>query len=167
MMTAHGTINSAIEAMKLGAIDYLQKPFEVEELLVVVTRALDDQRLRTHHRYLLSEQDELFSHYGIVGRSRGMQDVIQTAGWWRPPRARRSSRARPGRARSSSPGRFTIAARSATCRREVNCGRDSREPAGVGAVRLRARRVHGRHTARRASSPWRRRVDLPRRDRQP
>jgi len=79
MMTAHGTIDSAIEAMKLGAIDYLQKPFEVEELLVVVNRALDDQRLRTHHRYLLSERDELFSHYGIVGRSRLMQDVIQTA----------------------------------------------------------------------------------------
>ena len=79
MMTAHGTIDSAIEAMKLGAIDYLQKPFEVEELLVVVKRALDDQRLRTHHRYLLSERDELFSHYGIVGRSRRMQDVIQTA----------------------------------------------------------------------------------------
>ncbi len=79
MMTAHGTIDSAIEAMKLGAVDYLQKPFEVEELLAVVNRALDDQRLRTHHRYLLSERDELFSHYGIVGRSRRMQDVIQTA----------------------------------------------------------------------------------------
>ena len=79
MITAHGTIDSAIEAMKLGAVDYLQKPFEVEELLAVVNRALDDQRLRTHHRYLLSERDELFSHYGIVGLSRHMQDVVQTA----------------------------------------------------------------------------------------
>ncbi len=79
MMTAHGTIESAIEAMKLGAIDYLQKPFEVDELLVIVTRAMEDQRLRTHHRYLISERDELFNHYGIIGRSRGMQDVIQTA----------------------------------------------------------------------------------------
>jgi DNA-binding NtrC family response regulator len=79
MMTAHGTIESAIEAMKLGAIDYLQKPFEVDELLVIVSRALDEQRLHTHHRYLMSEQDELFNHYGIVGRSRRMQEVIRTA----------------------------------------------------------------------------------------
>jgi two-component system, NtrC family, response regulator AtoC len=79
MMTAHATIESAIEAMKLGAFDYLQKPFEIDELLVVVKRALDHQRLRTEHRYLISERDAEFSHYGIVGRSRRMQDVIATA----------------------------------------------------------------------------------------
>ena len=79
MMTAHATVESAIEAMKLGAIDYLQKPFEVDELLVVVARALDDHRVRSQHRYLLSEREEEFNHYGIVGRSRRMQDVIQTA----------------------------------------------------------------------------------------
>jgi len=48
MMTAHGTIESAIEAMKLGALDYLQKPFDIDELLVIVRRALDEQRLRSH-----------------------------------------------------------------------------------------------------------------------
>jgi two-component system, NtrC family, response regulator AtoC len=79
MMTAHATIESAIEAMKLGAFDYLQKPFEVDELLVVASRALDHQRLRTQHRYLISERDAEFNHYGIVGRSRRMQDVIRTA----------------------------------------------------------------------------------------
>ena len=40
MMTAHATVESAIEAMKLGAFDYLQKPFEVDELLVVANRAV-------------------------------------------------------------------------------------------------------------------------------
>ncbi|MBI2833304.1 MAG: sigma-54-dependent Fis family transcriptional regulator [Acidobacteria bacterium] len=79
MMTAHATVESAIEAMKLGAIDYLQKPFEVDELLVVVSRAVELQRLRTHNRYLISERDEEFNHYGIVGRSRRMQHVIRTA----------------------------------------------------------------------------------------
>src|SRR6187431_1880278 len=39
MMTAHATIESAIEAMKLGALDFLQKPFEIDELLVVASRA--------------------------------------------------------------------------------------------------------------------------------
>jgi DNA-binding NtrC family response regulator len=79
MMTAHATIESAIEAMKLGALDYLQKPFEVDELLVVVRRAVDHQRLTTQRRYLISERDEEFNHYGIVGRSRRMQEVIRTA----------------------------------------------------------------------------------------
>jgi DNA-binding NtrC family response regulator len=77
MMTAHATVESAIEAMKLGALDYLQKPFELEELVVVVQRALDHQRLRTHHRYLIDERDEEFDHYGIVGRSRKMQELIR------------------------------------------------------------------------------------------
>jgi len=79
MMTAHATVESAIEAMKLGAFDYLQKPFEIDELLVVVRRALDHQRLRTEYRYLLSERDEQFDHYGIIGRSRAMQEVIRRA----------------------------------------------------------------------------------------
>src|SRR5580700_4582641 len=76
MMTAHATVESAIEAMKLGALDYLQKPFEIDELLVVVRRALDHQRLRTEYRYLRSERDEQFDHYGIIGRSRAMEDII-------------------------------------------------------------------------------------------
>src|SRR5438094_7639805 len=79
MMTAHATVESAIEAMKLGALDYLRKPFEIDELLVVVRRALDHQRLRTEYRYLVSERDEQFDHYGIIGRSRGIQDVIARA----------------------------------------------------------------------------------------
>jgi two-component system NtrC family response regulator len=79
MMTAHATVESALEAMKLGALDYLQKPFEIDELLVVVRRALDHQRLRTAYRYLRSERDEQFDHYGIIGRSRAMEEIIQRA----------------------------------------------------------------------------------------
>src|SRR5437870_10261725 len=79
MMTAHATVESAIEAMKLGAFDYLQKPFEIDEMLVVVRRALDHQRLRTDYRYLVSERDEQFDHYGIIGRSRSIEEVIRRA----------------------------------------------------------------------------------------
>ena len=79
MMTAHASVDSAIAAMKLGAFDYLQKPFDVDELLVVVRRAIEHQRLRTEHRYLLNERREEFNQYGIVGRSRHMQEVIRTA----------------------------------------------------------------------------------------
>ena len=79
MMTAHGSIESAVEAMKLGARDYLQKPFEVDELLVLARRALEDQRARTGLRYLLSERDAEYDHYGIIGRSRAILDVIARA----------------------------------------------------------------------------------------
>src|SRR6187397_1418351 len=79
MMTAHATVESALAAMKLGALDYLQKPFEIDELLVVVRRAIDHQRLRTQHKYLLSERDEEFNQYGIVGRSRRISEMIRTA----------------------------------------------------------------------------------------
>ena len=79
MMTAHATVESAIEAMKLGALDYLQKPFEIDEFLVVVDRAIAHGRLRTHRDYLITERDEQFDHYGIVGRSRGMQEMVRTA----------------------------------------------------------------------------------------
>jgi DNA-binding NtrC family response regulator len=79
MMTAHATVASAIEAMKLGALDYLQKPFEVEELLALVRHALEHHRLQTERQYLISERNAEFNHYGIVGRSRAMQGVIQRA----------------------------------------------------------------------------------------
>jgi DNA-binding NtrC family response regulator len=79
MMTAHATVQSAIEAMKLGALDYLQKPFEIDEFLVVAAKAIELARLRTHHNYLITERDEQFDHYGIVGRSRAIQEVVRTA----------------------------------------------------------------------------------------
>jgi len=79
MMTAYASVESAIEAMRHGAFDYLQKPFEVDELIVVVKRALSHAALRNQHHYLLHERDEEFQHYGIVGRSRRVQEMIRTA----------------------------------------------------------------------------------------
>ena len=79
MMTAHATVESAIDAMKLGAIDYLQKPFDIDEFLVVARRAIEHERLRTHHDYLITERDEQFDHYGIVGGSRAIEEVVKTA----------------------------------------------------------------------------------------
>jgi two-component system response regulator AtoC len=80
MMTAHGTVNSAVEAMKLGVRDYLQKPFDIEDMLALVRRGVDDQRARHGLRYLLSERDADFGDYGIVGRSRPTQDLIRMVG---------------------------------------------------------------------------------------
>src|SRR5687768_3565655 len=79
MMTAHGSTQSVREAFKLGVEDFLEKPFEVDELLALARRAVRSQRLQTEKQYLLSERDAEFNHYGIVGRSRAMQDVINRA----------------------------------------------------------------------------------------
>jgi two-component system, NtrC family, response regulator AtoC len=79
MMTAHGTVESAVEAMKLGARDYLQKPFDVDELIVTVRRLLEEQRTRTGLRYLISERDAEYNNYGLVGRSRAVADVLKRA----------------------------------------------------------------------------------------
>ena len=79
MMTAHGTTQLVREAFKLGVEDFLEKPFEIDELLSLARRAVRSQRLETERQYLISERDAAFNHYGIVGRSRAMQDVIQRA----------------------------------------------------------------------------------------
>ena len=79
MMTAHGSTQIVREAFKLGVEDFLEKPFEVDELLGLARRAMRSRRLQTERQYLLSERDAEFNHYGIVGRSRAMQDVITRA----------------------------------------------------------------------------------------
>jgi DNA-binding NtrC family response regulator len=79
MMTAHGSTQIVREAFKLGVEDFLEKPFEVDELLGLARRAVRSRRLQTEKQYLISERDAEFNHYGIVGRSKGMQDVISRA----------------------------------------------------------------------------------------
>jgi DNA-binding NtrC family response regulator len=80
MMTAHGSTQIVREAFKLGVEDFLEKPFEVDELIGLARRAVRSRRLQTEKQYLISERDAEFNHYGIVGRSRAMQEVITRAG---------------------------------------------------------------------------------------
>jgi DNA-binding NtrC family response regulator len=79
MMTAHGSTQIVREAFKLGVEDFLEKPFELDELIALARRAVKHLRAETERQYLLSERDADFNHYGLVGRSRVMQDVIQRA----------------------------------------------------------------------------------------
>ncbi|MBI3755880.1 MAG: sigma-54-dependent Fis family transcriptional regulator [Deltaproteobacteria bacterium] len=77
IMTAHGTINSAVEAMKLGAFDYLIKPFEMDELLVVVKKAIDKTNLLKENTFLKEQLGERFSIDGIIGSSGAMQEIFK------------------------------------------------------------------------------------------
>ncbi|MCG8454871.1 MAG: sigma-54 dependent transcriptional regulator, partial [Holophagales bacterium] len=78
MMTAHGTISTAVEAMRQGAHDYITKPFDNEELHLLIERALTIKHLTTEVETL---RDELESRYGfseIIGISPAMQAVFHT-----------------------------------------------------------------------------------------
>ncbi|HEX5110873.1 MAG TPA: sigma-54 dependent transcriptional regulator [Vicinamibacterales bacterium] len=77
MMTAHGSTQIVREAFKLGVEDFLEKPFEIDELVVLARRAVRSQRLQTEKQYLISERAADFNHYGMVGRGRAMQHVIE------------------------------------------------------------------------------------------
>lgn len=77
MMTAYGTIRSAVEAMRIGAFDYLTKPFDNDELVMIINRALEMRRLSREVEEL---RDELSARYGfseIVGISPGLQSVFR------------------------------------------------------------------------------------------
>jgi len=76
VMTAYGTIESAVEAMRLGAFDYIQKPFTEEELLVKVQRAIEKRRLSGHVQLLTTEFKERYKFENIVGRSQAIRDVL-------------------------------------------------------------------------------------------
>jgi two-component system, NtrC family, response regulator PilR len=75
MITAFTTAEQAVEAMKLGAYDYIGKPFKVEEVKVLVRNALEKQSLVEENKRLKAEVAERFSFSGLIGKSRKMQEV--------------------------------------------------------------------------------------------
>jgi DNA-binding NtrC family response regulator len=77
VMTAYGTIESAVDAMRLGATDYLVKPFEVPELLVVIRHAIEFQELREASRATLQRNQERFTFKNVLTQSREMRDVFE------------------------------------------------------------------------------------------
>ena len=76
VMTAYGTIESAVEAMRLGAFDYIQKPFTEQELLVKVAKALDNRRLAGEVTFLASEFKDRYKFENIIGLSRAVREVL-------------------------------------------------------------------------------------------
>jgi two-component system, NtrC family, response regulator AtoC len=77
LMTAFGTIASAVQAMRLGAYDYLTKPFNNEQLLLVVTRALELRRLNCEVESLRTELESVYGFNEIIGVSSAMREVFR------------------------------------------------------------------------------------------
>ena len=76
LMTAFGSVTTAVEAMKHGAFDYVQKPFELEEMEVKVEKALELKRLRNELDYLRNERQENYDFDRIVGGSESLGRVL-------------------------------------------------------------------------------------------
>jgi DNA-binding NtrC family response regulator len=78
VMTAYGTIESAVEAMRLGAEDYLVKPFETAEMLLVIRRAIEFQALKSANRRSIRRNQERFTFRKVVAKSGAMHSVFET-----------------------------------------------------------------------------------------
>ena len=111
IITAYASVESAIAAMKMGAFDYIQKPFKHDDLLMTIDRALEHKRLQDENIRLKDELRQKFGFENIIGKSKADEGRLRARQGRRArPGAPSSSRARAGRARSSSPGPSTSTA---------------------------------------------------------
>jgi len=76
MITAFGTIRQAVEALKEGAADYVVKPFDVEELKIIIAQGLEKKRLRQENILLKAQLEERFGFENIIGESRVMKEIF-------------------------------------------------------------------------------------------
>lgn len=76
VMTAYGTVETAVEAMKAGAGDYVLKPFTMAEMKLVVNKELDVQRVREENRSLREALGQRYQFRNVIARSRKMQEVL-------------------------------------------------------------------------------------------
>jgi two-component system response regulator AtoC len=76
LMTAFGSVTTAVEAMKSGAFDYVQKPFEIEEMEVKIEKALEMKRMKNELDYLRHTQQDIYEFDRIVGSSEALQRVL-------------------------------------------------------------------------------------------
>ena len=79
MMSAFGTVDTAVEAMKLGAYDYISKPFMSDEILLTLRKAAERERLRTENAFLRREIERTARPEEILYASRPMEEVVRTA----------------------------------------------------------------------------------------
>ena len=78
VMTAFGTVETAVDAMKAGASDYVLKPFSLSEMRMVIRKELDVRDLREQNRTLREALGRRFAHPNVVARSAKMQEVLAT-----------------------------------------------------------------------------------------
>jgi DNA-binding NtrC family response regulator len=87
ILTGHGTIENAVEAMRNGAYDFLTKPLNIDKLSLIVNRALENSSLKRQNRELLNQLKKKYSFENIIGKSTPMKKVFETIELVAPSRA--------------------------------------------------------------------------------
>ena len=87
VITAHGSVENAVEAMKRGAADFLQKPFSLDHLTTIVQKVMAVQSLRAENERLREQVDERYQFDNIIGRSAAMREIFHTVERVAPTRA--------------------------------------------------------------------------------
>ena len=87
ILTGHGTIENAVEAMRNGAYDYITKPLNIDKLSIIVKRALENSSLKRQNRELLNQLRKRYSFESIIGKSAPMKKVFETIELVAPSRA--------------------------------------------------------------------------------
>ena len=77
VITGFGTMKDAVDTMKRGASDFIEKPFQFDELMHVLHKAMEQKRLASENAYLRSQLEERYQFGGIIGKSRPMQALFQ------------------------------------------------------------------------------------------
>jgi DNA-binding NtrC family response regulator len=77
VVTGFGTVKDAVEAIKRGAWDFVNKPFQIDELLHVLDAALEQRRLKSENAYLRAQLEERYRFSGMIGKSRAMERLFQ------------------------------------------------------------------------------------------
>jgi DNA-binding NtrC family response regulator len=77
VITGYGTVKDAVDAIKRGAWDFVNKPFQIDELLHVLESAVEQRRLKSENAYLRAQLDERYRFDGIIGKSRPMTRLLQ------------------------------------------------------------------------------------------
>ena len=77
VITGYGTMKDAVDAIKRGASDFIAKPFQFDELMHVLQKAIEQRRLKSENAYLRSQLEERYQFEGILGRSRPMRALFQ------------------------------------------------------------------------------------------
>ncbi|MEZ7843632.1 MAG: response regulator, partial [Opitutales bacterium] len=87
MMTAYGNVETAVEAMRRGAFDFLIKPVSLEKLEIIIKRALQSRTMEAENVVLHERLDKKYSFGGIIGNSSGLTDVLDKVKLVAPSRA--------------------------------------------------------------------------------